>query len=164
MHIVLSSIAVLILLGGVVFNRLQIKEETPSVENTRSEVLSQRNVFETSTEKETQADSDELVDLNEETSQSIFDISSPDYLYPNATIISQTINSTELQTQDNPKLVTDWYKEKISETGFTTTSFVTTSTNGEVVNKLSAVKNDENVVIEITKKSDQLLTLIKIDW
>lgn len=73
------------------------------------------------------------------------------WIYPNASIISQANNHLELTTNDSANQVTDWYKNKIKQLGWNTTSFVMTNTNDQVLNKLVGAQNNQQVNVEITK-------------
>ena len=82
-------------------------------------------------------------------SQTIFD-----FRYPNSTIISQNGNETVYESSDDPKKITDWYKDKIKSIGMKTTSFVQTSTNGNVLNKLVGANGNKEVRVEISKQNN----------
>jgi len=87
-------------------------------------------------------------------------ISLSGFHYPGATVASSSGNRLELTTNDSPKTVTDWYKNAINQTGMNTKSFVTTSTNGNVINKLVAAGKGKEIDIDITK--DDFETSVKI--
>jgi hypothetical protein len=76
------------------------------------------------------------------------------FQYPNATVVSSSDAKLELTSNDNPTTITNWYKEKINSTGMNTTSFVTTSTNGIVVNKLVGAGNGKEIRVNITTSSN----------
>jgi len=90
------------------------------------------------------------------------DIQLQTYKYPNSSVINSGSNSLNLQSDASPKLITDWYKETINSNGFNVTSFVTTSTNDNVLNKLAAAKSGQNIEVEIEKKSGESKTSVKV--
>lgn len=88
--------------------------------------------------------------------------SSNAFIYPNSIQISSSGEVVTLESSDSPSVITDWYKNKIKEQGMKTTSFVTTSTNGNVLNKLAGASSTQNVQITITKKTSDSKTKIEI--
>lgn len=84
------------------------------------------------------------------------------WIYPNAQQISVLESTITLQSYDDITQITDWYKDKIKETGMNAISFVTTNTNGNVLNKLSGAKEGQNATIEITKSSSDQQVIINI--
>ena len=54
--------------------------------------------------------------------------------YPNSQKIGQEDGALFLESFDPPKVISDWYKEKIKSMGMRAKSFVQTSTNGNVLN------------------------------
>ena len=85
-----------------------------------------------------------------------------DFKYPNSTIVivNQNGNKLELESTDDPKKITDWYKEKIKAMDMNVTSFVQTSTNGIVLNKLVGANGDVEIRIEITKQNNSKVVKI----
>jgi hypothetical protein len=77
-----------------------------------------------------------------------------DFRYPDSIIISEDGNKLELENNDDPKKVTDWYKDRIKSKDLNVTSFVQTSTNGNILNKLVGANSNTEVRVEITKQSD----------
>ncbi len=90
-------------------------------------------------------------------------IDSQTFIYPGAKVIS-TSGKVTLESTDSPNTITDWYKNKIKEQGMNTTSFVTTSTNGKILNKLAGANTNKNVEIEITKESNESTVHITISF
>ena len=84
------------------------------------------------------------------------------FIYPDAKILSRSVNTVELKSYEDPGSVTDWYKEKIKERGMSVTSFVTTSANGNILNKLSGANGNEKVNVEIKRDAGEEFTQIKI--
>lgn len=82
------------------------------------------------------------------------------FQYPDAQVISSTTESLLLTSSKSPEEVTNWYKDKIKSNNLTSTSFVTTSTNGRILNKLSA---SGNFKIEVEIKNENSSTQIKVN-
>lgn len=81
-----------------------------------------------------------------------------DWRYPEA----QDNGNSSFTSSQNPTTITNWYKDKIKSLGMNTTSFVTTNTNDNVLNKLAGANGSENVTIEIKKDSSESTTHITI--
>ena len=76
------------------------------------------------------------------------------YRYPNASVTSQSQNEIDMTSGDAAQTITDWYKNTIAQQGLHTTSFVQTSTNGDILNKLAAGLNGGGqVTVTITKSA-----------
>lgn len=96
---------------------------------------------------------------NNSTNTTSFSISN--FQYPGATVNSSSASRLELTSSDSPTSVTNWYKNKINETGMNTKSFVTTSANDNIVNKLVGANNNSEIRIDITKgPSDSSVKII----
>ena len=76
-----------------------------------------------------------------------------EYIYPGSVIISSNGSTLKLTSSDNPDTITQWYKEKIKSAGMNVNSFVTTKTNGNVLNKLSAADGTTDIKVEIKKQA-----------
>lgn len=74
------------------------------------------------------------------------------FIYPGSQILSSDSNNLFLKSAEDSKKITDWYKEKIKNEKLLATSFVTTSTNEKVLNKLAA-SGDYKIEVEISKDS-----------
>ncbi|OGG01811.1 hypothetical protein A2Z33_00950 [Candidatus Gottesmanbacteria bacterium RBG_16_52_11] len=86
-----------------------------------------------------------------------------DYIYPGATVRSQSEDSLSLESGDSPDKVTDWYEEKIRSAGMNVRSFVKTKTNGKVLNKLSAAGTDDvSISIEISREPGESAVRITV--
>lgn len=81
------------------------------------------------------------------------------WIYPGATTISTGGGEIQLSTTEEPQRVTDWYKQIISSR-MNTKSFVSTSTNGNVENKLSGANSGERIEVEIRKSDSDSVTYI----
>lgn len=95
-------------------------------------------------------------------SQNIQSINLSDLKYPNSSQISTNVNTSVLESIDDPKTITDWYKEKIISLGYKSKSFVQTTTNGNVLNKLVGVSSGSEIRVDIEKKSTESKTRITI--
>lgn len=82
--------------------------------------------------------------------------------YPNSRRIRVEGEIMVLETQDSPQVVTNWYKEKIRQLNMNAKSFVQTTTNGDVLNKLAGSDGKIEVRVEITKKKDQQVVMINV--
>lgn len=82
--------------------------------------------------------------------------------YPNAIQTSSSGNTLSLESQDDPDAITQWYKEKIQSLGMNSKSFVTTKTNGNILNKLVGANGTREVQVEITKQNDESTVHITI--
>jgi len=90
--------------------------------------------------------------------------SNNNWYYPGASVVSSSGNSATLSTGTDPDAVTDWYKNKIKERGMNTTSFVTTKTNNNVLNKLAGSGNGQNISVEIKRDAGSSITQIALNW
>src|SRR3989344_5032212 len=52
------------------------------------------------------------------------------FIYPGSIILNQSGGEIILQSTDDPQVITNWYKEKITNMGMNAKSFVQTNTNG----------------------------------
>ncbi len=84
------------------------------------------------------------------------------WVYPGAQVIRTTPLS--LTSSADQKVVTDWYKARIKAEGYNTTSFIVTSTNDKIYNKLVAAKNNQKIEVIITRdtNSDPLSISVSI--
>lgn len=85
-----------------------------------------------------------------------------DFYYPGANDIGSSSSELNLQSSDNPDKITDWYKDKIKSLGLNVNSFVTTSANDKVLNKLSAASSSFEINIEISRVSTGAITNIEV--
>jgi hypothetical protein len=85
------------------------------------------------------------------------------FRYPNATVTSSSDTRLELTSSDSPTSITDWYKNSINSIGMNTKSFVTTNTNGKVLNKLVGAGNGSEIRVEITKESSDSTVKIIVE-
>lgn len=83
-----------------------------------------------------------------------------DFQYPGSDVISKTETTVTLESSDDPKKITDWYKDKIKAMNMNVNTFVQTSTNGNVLNKLVGANGEAEVRIEITKQNGSQIVKI----
>ncbi len=89
------------------------------------------------------------------------DISS--FIYLNSTTISSGNKNLILQSFDDPQVITNWYKDRITNIGMSAKSFITTNTNGDILNKLAGANGSMQVEVTISKKSSESRVKIKIE-
>lgn len=85
---------------------------------------------------------------------------SGDFIYPN----SKNTGGENYESTDDPDVITNWYKEKIKGMGMNIKTFVTTKTNGNVLNKLAGATSERNFQVEIGRKEGEAVTKIKISY
>lgn len=86
-----------------------------------------------------------------------------DFRYPDSSQLEST-DRLVLESSDDPKTITDWYKDKIRNLGFKSKSFVQTSTNGNILNKLVGASSNKQVKVEIEKKADESKSRIRLEF
>lgn len=86
------------------------------------------------------------------------------FIYPNSQQINISTNRIILESLDSPTAITDWYKDKIKSLGMSATSFVQTSTNDNVLNKLVGSSGNQQVRVEISKPAAALKVKIVVEW
>jgi len=74
-------------------------------------------------------------------------------VYPGSTIISQSNSHLSLTTSADPQTVTDWYQDTIRSQNYSVNSFVKTTVNSQVQNKLSGSDGNQKISITITNPS-----------
>ncbi len=84
------------------------------------------------------------------------------YMYPNSSVVSSSNNFLSLTSEDSADVITDWYKNKIDSEGMNVTSFVTTNTNDNVLNKLVGADGTYEVSVEISKISNSSTVHIEV--
>src|SRR3989344_3351056 len=83
-----------------------------------------------------------------------------DFKYPGSSVTSSSGNSLTLKSSDGVDSITSWYKEGIKSLGYNTKSFVTTKTNNRVLTKLSGIKNDSEIMVEISKEPNETEVIV----
>ena len=84
------------------------------------------------------------------------------FVYPGSIILNQSEDKMTLQSTDDPQAITNWYKEKLISLNMKAKSFVTTNTNGNILNKLVGAGNGLKVKIQIEKDNTSSTTAINI--
>lgn len=83
--------------------------------------------------------------------------------YPNSLKIETRGNFSIYESTDPPDQITNWYKEKIKSMNMNAKSFVSTNTNGNILNKLVGVSGNNEIRVEISKNKNSSLVKIKIE-
>lgn len=84
--------------------------------------------------------------------------------YPNSTVVSQNGSTTIYESSDNADAITDWYKKEIEDLNMNVKSFVTTKTNGKILNKLVGSDGKVEIDVEITKPSEEDTVKISVKF
>lgn len=84
------------------------------------------------------------------------------YIYPNAKQKSTSNNVLILESTDDPRQITEWYKKQITKNGIKTKTFIQTKTNDTVLNKLVGTKNAQSITVIITQTNNNSTTKIEI--
>ena len=74
------------------------------------------------------------------------------YRYPGSSVTSGASNT--YTTSDSVSIVTQWYKDLLTREGFFATTVIQTTTNGNVLNKLTAGNDKKKISVDITKTVD----------
>lgn len=81
-----------------------------------------------------------------------------DWNYPS----SKMKTDSERESDDDPGIITNWYKDKIKQQNLNIKTFITTTTNGNVLNKLTGASSNYQINVEISKSAGEQKTHIKI--
>jgi hypothetical protein len=171
MHTFIIALAVIVVAAGAYVNAstgnhtLFDSEITVSTDdNVLSDESTQEEPTKTESPKVTNTDTPKpsvtIIPTKTPTNSQSAEIST--YRYPDSTIVSQTSTKLLLESNAPDTKITDWYKSVIKSRGMNVTSFVTTQTNGNVLNKLAAESStsSEHVEVEISKReSDDIVTI-----
>lgn len=84
------------------------------------------------------------------------------FVYPHAQAVNQDQSIVNLESDDDPTVITNWYQDKIKELGLTITTSIQTNTNGNLSNKLIGEGRNQFINIEVTKQNGQPKTTIII--
>lgn len=165
MNAIVILVSALIVVAGIYFNQRNqtsdneqstteqkvLSEETEIKEEVKEELL---EVKSDSVEKEIKVQ----IVPTEPSKQNIFY-----YKYPNSTITSSSANYLLLKSSEDSELITNWYRELIKSGGMNAKSFVSTKTNGNVLNKLVGADGTRQVRVEVSKPADQSTTTIEVN-
>lgn len=172
MHVILVSIGLIIFTAGAVYIRqsrvdttLDISDKTtenyetspePSATNTPTvqptNTIAYKEPVATNTPQPTSTSAPTQPAQNTTT-----------YHYPNARVVASSNSSLRLESSDDPGTITDWYKSRIKEQNMNVRSFVTTNSNGEILNKLGAANGTSEVMITIRKSASETVTTIEVE-
>lgn len=169
MNIAVTIVAVVLVIAGVFFSKISKKEiEIPessqvlSIEEEKEEEEVTPTVeidkTDTPTPPSGQRPSGPAVTNTPKPSSN--NLSS--FQYPNSQVVSSGENSLILNSIDSSDTITDWYKEKIKGEGMSVTSFVTTKTNDNVLNKLVGADGEREIRVEITKDAGSSTVKISV--
>jgi hypothetical protein len=160
MKIILTGLALLILLSGIVLNKISVagRKNEAEVKNVLSVESSEPSPTDipSAPSEAIQKQVNQKVEVetfsaptSTPTVKTVFSMDA--FLFPGAKVVN--INSVEarLTSSENPDAITEWYKQKIISFGMNVKSFVTTKANDNVVNKLAGADGSREVNIEITK-------------
>lgn len=84
-----------------------------------------------------------------------------DFIYPGAHVLT-TQDNTMLESNDDPGIITSWYKGKIKNLGWNTTSIIENTVNDNVSNQLVASNGNREVRVQISKQSNQTTVHITV--
>ena len=85
-----------------------------------------------------------------------------DYQYPNSQIIERAGGYLLLESVDSSQLITDWYKEKITDQQMSVKSFVSTKVNDKVLNKLVGSSGSEKISVEVSQEDGKSAVSISV--
>jgi hypothetical protein len=88
---------------------------------------------------------------------------SSEYVYPGATVISESDNRIEMQSSAGTDEITNWYSDKLKSLGMNVNTRVRTRANDKVLNKLVAVGTSK-VAIEISQEDGSSLVTIIVSF
>jgi len=166
MNVAVYIVAVLVILTGVYFSQKEKKEEGNEI-TTYEEVLSESDEESEVVVEENEIDI--IIPSNKPSptkvpvpTQSLQKSNILEYKYPNSQIVSSTSTLMSLESSDNSDSITDWYKGKINSLGMNVKTFVTTSANEKVLNKLVGADGVKEINIEISKEDSQSIVKISI--
>lgn len=83
-----------------------------------------------------------------------YEVTDNSYIYPGSAVVETSSGSIKMTSTGNADEVTKWYKDKIVSMGMNVNSFVSTKTNGNILNKLSGADGTREVKVEIKKKAN----------
>ena len=166
MNIVVTIVAVVLVITGVFISKILKKEiqtsETSQVLSVEEEIKEEEvtpttGSHQTDTPIPTKTPIPSLPATKTPVSTNL-----SNFHYPNSQVVSSGENSLILNSIDNADTITDWYKEKIKGEGMSVTSFVTTKTNDNVLNKLVGADGEREIRVEITKEAGSSTVKISV--
>ena len=166
MNIVVTIVAVVLVITGVFISKISKKEiqtsETSQVLSVEEEIKEEEvtptvGSHQTDTPIPTKTPIPSPTNTPKPASSNL-----SSFQYPNSQVVSSGENSLILNSIDNADTITDWYKEKIKGEGMSVTSFVTTKTNDNVLNKLVGADGEREIRVEITKEAGSSTVKISV--
>lgn len=88
--------------------------------------------------------------------------SEPELEYPNSEKKAVIGKNIILESFDNPFEITSWYQQKVKAADFKITSFIQTTTNGDVLNKIVGIDDKKEIRVEISKINNEPVTRITL--
>ena len=166
MNIVVTIVAVVLVITGVFISKISKKEiqtsETSQVLSVEEEIK-EEEVTPTTGSHQTDTPIPTKTPIPSSTNTpkpASANLSS--FQYPNSQVVSSGENSLILNSIDNADSITDWYKEKIKGEGMSVTSFVTTKTKDNILNKLVGADGEREIRVEITKEAGSSTVKISV--
>lgn len=158
MEIVITVVALLVFVAGVFSNRNKFSPPEPPAPPSPTSVLAETAIPLPIPSIPTPP----LVPAFSPTSTAPASNNLADYIYPGAAVLSSSGQSLSLTSSDNPDQVTNWYKEKIKNMGFSSKAFAETRANDKVLNKLTGDNGQLSIAIEIAKDSAESAVTIQV--
>ena len=149
----LIAIAFLVFLSGIIFSKAYISKKSKDLNDLLSqkqEVMGDKDEEEESVSQPTTTITATPTTSPTITARAQVNILSS-YKYPNSEIALSNDNQLKLYSTDHENVITDWYKEKIKESGMNIRTFVVTKTGGNVLNKLVGGDGESELRVEISK-------------
>lgn len=166
MQFVLPIIALLILgVAEISMNTSPTPTQKPEADSEQNSNITPEVKTETENSSDTITKTEENITIAvtvKPTQKNNEEIFSKNYLYPEATLISESTNKVLLESKNSTQEITEWYKSYIQDNQMNTTSFVTTNSNNNVLNKLAGSGNGKSISIEIQKNENEDVTHITI--
>lgn len=86
------------------------------------------------------------------------------WVYSPSSVVSQNNTQIVLSSNDAPKTITAWYKDKMASMGYTSTSVIQTQSNEKTLNKLAGSSNENSVSIEIKRDTESAPVTITVNF
>lgn len=90
--------------------------------------------------------------------------SNSEYVFPGASVISDSGSELILQSNSGTDEITEWYRNKLKSLGLNVNTTVKTKANDKVLNKLAASGADTSVGVEISKEDGGTLVTIVVTF
>lgn len=85
------------------------------------------------------------------------------FIYPNSSVTSRTDDQLIIESFDDPKQITDWYKQRLESYDMNINSFVTTKTNGNIINQLVSSDGVIEIKVKIESSAEENKVIIEIN-